>query len=294
MYMYFPVDIKNDYNIYICVHNMSATSINVYIDGSCINNGKPSAKAGYAVYFGEDDARNEYKSVVGKQSNNTGELTAFIRCLEILQNDIQHNTTIHVYTDSEYVIKCASTYGNKLEKNGWQDKVPNKELVKRAHELYKNKSNIKLHYIKAHTDNTDMHSKGNSEADRFANLAVGCVKNNTSDIIKLDIGYFDKDKAKQLGACWNNERKYWYINSSKTSEENMKLLLEIQHTNTSQPSQTVQTTVSEKKNYVKIQYTDKEKAKRLGARWDYAVKSWYYLDSSISEENKHKLNTLSS
>jgi ribonuclease HI len=263
-------------------------SINVYIDGSCINNGKPSAKAGYAVYFGEDDERNEYNSVVGKQSNNTGELTAFIRCLEILQNDILQNTIVHVYTDSEYVIKCASTYGNKLEKNGWNDKVPNKELVKRAHELYKNKPNVKLHYIKAHTDKADVHSKGNSEADRLANLAVGSVK-NTSDIIKLDIGYFDKEKAKELGACWNNERKYWYVNSSKTPEENIKQLLEIK-----QSTSTASATVTEKKNYIKIQYTDKDKAKRLGARWDSAVKSWYYLDSNVSEENKHKLNTLSS
>jgi len=285
MYMYFLVCIKNDYNIYISIHNMSTMSINVYIDGSCINNGKPSAKAGYAVYFGEDDGRNEYNIVVGKQSNNTGELTAFIRCLEILQNDIQQNTTVHVYTDSEYVIKCASTYGNKLEKNGWNDKVPNKELVKRAHELYKNKPNVKLHYIKAHTEKDDVHSKGNSEADRLANLAVGSVK-NTSDIIKLDIGYFDKEKAKELGACWNNERKYWYVNTSKTPEENIKQLLEIKQSAST-------SSATEKKNYIKIQYTDKDKAKRLGARWDSTVKSWYYLDSNISEENKHKLNTLS-
>ena len=31
--------------------------INVYIDGSCINNGKENAVAGYGVYFKEDDKK---------------------------------------------------------------------------------------------------------------------------------------------------------------------------------------------------------------------------------------------
>ena len=61
--------------------------INVYVDGACINNGSAEAKAGYGVYFGEDDPRNEYNTVKGKQTNNTGELTAFIRALEILEDE---------------------------------------------------------------------------------------------------------------------------------------------------------------------------------------------------------------
>ena len=279
---------------------MTTQSINVYIDGSCIYNGKPNAKAGYAVYFGEDDVRNEYNRVIGKQSNNTGELTAFIRSIEILQDEIKQGTTIHIYTDSEYVIKCASTYGNKLEQNNWKDtKVPNIELVKQAHELYKNKPNIKLHYIKAHTAKDDIHSKGNSEADRLANLAVGCVKSD-SDIIKLDICYFNKDKAKELGARWNQEYKYWYINSTKTSEENLKQLFELKNAGDVAQSQntpvtlTMQSSIpaSEKKNYIKIQYADKDKAKKLGAKWDATAKSWYYLDTGISDEQKQKLKSL--
>jgi ribonuclease HI len=76
--------------------------INVYVDGSCINNGSQNAIAGYGVYFGEDDEKNEYGRVEGKQTNNTGELTAIIRALEILKDiDIR----INIYTDSEYVMK---------------------------------------------------------------------------------------------------------------------------------------------------------------------------------------------
>jgi ribonuclease HI len=264
-------------------------SINVYIDGSCIHNGKPYAKAGYAVYFGQDDPRNEYQAVVGKQSNNTGELTAFIRCLEILQEEIAQNIVIHVYTDSEYVIKCASTYGSKLEQKGWKDKVPNLELVQKAHSLFKNKPNIKLHYIKAHTDKTDAHSQGNAEADRLANLAVGCIK-NTDHIIKLDICYFDKEKAKELGAKWNKEQKYWYVNKMQTSDENMNelILMKDKACNKSQDANAPEF----RKVYINISYANKDKAKKLGARWDAPMKSWYYIDTQISEEKKQILNQL--
>ena len=34
----------------------------VYTDGACVNNGKPDARAGYGVYFGEGDKRNVSES----------------------------------------------------------------------------------------------------------------------------------------------------------------------------------------------------------------------------------------
>ena len=41
---------------------------------------------------------------------------------------------INIYTDSEYVIKCASNYGEKLYRNNWKtsnNKIPpNLELLK--------------------------------------------------------------------------------------------------------------------------------------------------------------------
>ena len=73
------------------------TSINVYIDGSCVNNGKPNAKSGYGVFFKDSDPRNEYGIVDGKQTNNTGELTAFIRAIEILDENIKNKTEICVF-----------------------------------------------------------------------------------------------------------------------------------------------------------------------------------------------------
>ena len=48
-----------------------------------------------------------------------------------------------------------------------------KDLVKTAYELYKdNQTNIRFLHIRAHTNNTDIHSIGNDHADKLANMAV--------------------------------------------------------------------------------------------------------------------------
>ena len=51
--------------------------------------------------------------------------------------------------------------------------IPNKELVQQAYQLKKQYNNVELIYIKAHTNNTDIHSLGNDGADRLANQAIG-------------------------------------------------------------------------------------------------------------------------
>ena len=33
--------------------------LNIYTDGACSNNGRPNAKAGFGVWFGENDERNK-------------------------------------------------------------------------------------------------------------------------------------------------------------------------------------------------------------------------------------------
>lgn len=269
-------------------------SINVYIDGACSNNGKSNAKSGYGVYFGENDKRNQNGLVIGKQSNNTGELTAFIKCFEILHDKIGI-VRINIFTDSEYVIKCATTYGDKLAQKNWKSSkpIPNLELVKTVHMLFKNSKGVSLHYIEAHTNKSDIHSLGNSGADKLACEAIGTspknfTKNDT-DEIKLEWVNFDnKDKAKEYGAKWNIKEKYWYI-TTDLPEENVKKLTELMNTPLTKEEKPQS---SPKKIYIKIEYAKKEFAKKLGAKWDASVKSWYYIDNEIKPENKKKLNEL--
>lgn len=280
-------------------------SLNVYIDGACSNNGQSNARAGYGVYFGEDDPRNACGRVIGKQSNNTGELTAFIKCFEIIEKDLGKKK-INIHTDSEYVIKCATSYGDKLAKQGWQEAtgtkeatkpIPNLSLIKRVHELFKRSAkDVSLYYIRAHTDNTDVHSLGNNGADRLASSTISNTTNVTNVTetkrareIKLEWVTFDnKDKAKEFGAKWNNTKKYWYI-TEDASQENIKSLQELKNEKPSSPKPVA---TQEKKKYIKIEFAKKDMAKKLGARWDPGAKSWYYVEADTSKENIEKLKAL--
>ena len=61
----------------------SAPIINVYTDGACSNNGKPDARAGFGIWFGEGDNRNTSESFTGPQTDNRAELLAIIKEMTI-------------------------------------------------------------------------------------------------------------------------------------------------------------------------------------------------------------------
>ena len=146
----------------------------VYTDGACTNNGRANARAGLGVYFGEGDARNLSKSVVGKQTNNTAELSAVLEAYYLIQEDLEAGKKICVVTDSEYVLKCVGSYGEKCERIGWKKKkpIPNVELLKKVYLLYKD-SGVEFIHIDAHTGHQDVHSLGNEQADKLAVAAIG-------------------------------------------------------------------------------------------------------------------------
>jgi len=145
----------------------------VYTDGGCSNNGTGNAIAGIGIYFGVDDSRNVSKHMKGKQTNNAAELSAIIETYFIIQEDVENGKNIAIVSDSEYAIKCVTSYGEKCSKKNWNVDIPNKELVKTAYNMYKERQNIAFIHIKAHTNNKDVHSIGNAHADRLASLAIG-------------------------------------------------------------------------------------------------------------------------
>ena len=74
--------------IFTIIKGKIPMEINVYTDGACSNNGRANAKAGLGIYFGENDPRNSSERIIGKQTNNTAELTAILRAAAILQREI--------------------------------------------------------------------------------------------------------------------------------------------------------------------------------------------------------------
>jgi ribonuclease HI len=143
----------------------------VYTDGACSNNGKKNAVAGIGIYFGERDSRNVSQRIDGKQTNNTAELGAILHLYTIIEKDILSGKKIGIVSDSIYAIRCATTYGKKCADKAWKLDIPNKEMVKKAYELY-SVTKVEFIHVMAHTGNTDVHSLGNREADRLATNAI--------------------------------------------------------------------------------------------------------------------------
>jgi ribonuclease HI len=175
----------------------------VYTDGACSNNGSTDAVSGIGIYFGESDTRNVSERIEGKQTNNTAELGAFHRLYSIIKEDIMLGKYICIVSDSEYAIRCVTTYGQRCHAEGWRKDMPNKELVKETYNLYKD-SKVTFLHIKAHTGKQDIHSIGNDKADELANKAAG-VKTY------LNVPYSKKDEVKALGAKWDPINKKWFI-----------------------------------------------------------------------------------
>jgi ribonuclease HI len=197
----------------------------VYTDGSCVNNGKANAKAGYGIYFSKDNPMNVSYELKGDNlTNNIAELSAVIHAINLIKDTKFKNKII--VTDSEYVIKCATTYGFKLSERGWKQKkdkiIPNLELVKELYEL-SIENHIKYKHIMAHTENKDKHSIGNYWADFLANKAIGVEPEMKNAKIYLNVAYSEKDDAKSKGARWDANKKQWYIyEDNKNKEELLK------------------------------------------------------------------------
>jgi ribonuclease HI len=201
----------------------------VYTDGSCVNNGSANAEAGIGIYFAESDPRNVSHRVEGKQTNNTAELGAIIHLHPIIKSDIAKGKKIAIVSDSEYAIRCVTSYGEKLSKENWQKDVPNKSLVKQAYTLYKEHPNVKFVHIMAHTDGTDIHSLGNAGADKLANQAIGleqCPYNDTDKRVFLQVPFAQKELAKSLGARWEPTKKLWYTSQNNPNRASLEKLFE--------------------------------------------------------------------
>jgi ribonuclease HI len=84
----------------------------VFTDGACSHNGRPGAKAGYAVWFPDAKDLSESARVPATeaQTNQRAELSAIHRAIVILDANGYHGEDIKIYTDSEYSINCLTKW----------------------------------------------------------------------------------------------------------------------------------------------------------------------------------------
>lgn len=130
--------------------------MNVYTDGSCINN---PGVGGWAFIVVKDDIIiEEYYGYEIYSTNNKMELTAVIEALKY-KNDIEF-----IYSDSEYVVKGINEWMPNWIKKDFKN-VKNSELWKSLCMLLT--PQLQIVHVYAHRDN-----KWNNHVDRLARSAA--------------------------------------------------------------------------------------------------------------------------
>lgn len=176
----------------------------LFVDGSTLNNGKKNAVGGIGIYIPGyrcscnvastghqqndtmiDEVAMSYSLLstsLIKVTNQISELIATIIGIEKLltYRPAGCEETIYIYTDSKYVIDCATTWCKTWMGNGWKNAknklVDNLWLIYRLVQLTK-KYPIIYKHVKAHTVEPDQTNenyliwKGNDYVDKLAQSA---------------------------------------------------------------------------------------------------------------------------
>ena len=113
----------------------------IYTDGSCIHNPGPGGWAFCALADQGDKNTNEWYVSGGEDhsTNNRMELTAVIEALNFFPKKIK----FHIYSDSQYVIKCAKgQYSRKKNVDLWKE-----------YETSRSGKKIEWTWVKGHNNN---------------------------------------------------------------------------------------------------------------------------------------------
>ena len=169
------------------------TTVNVYTDGSTLNNQhKGKRYGGIGVFFAENDTMNcsipLIETALDKVTNQVAEIKACIVAVEIaiekqLFND---NNCLNICSDSLYTINCITKWCKNWKINNWKKsdgkKIENLQLISNLYDYYL-KYNIKFTHIRGHTSEPSDPAKynnwyGNMMADKLATDASKSVRNN--------------------------------------------------------------------------------------------------------------------
>jgi len=175
---YTLLNADNDETFKKFINKQKREIIRIYTDGSCLGNNTKNKKrkAGIGVYWGKNDPRNISEPLPEeyKRTNNVPELVAIRRALDGIENEDCKDCDYHIYSDSNYSINSITKWIYQWKRNNWKTnngKIKNLELIKDIYFKYielSKKYVIRFYYVKAHTNNDDINSLGNKEADKLA------------------------------------------------------------------------------------------------------------------------------
>lgn len=154
----------------------------LYVDGACRGNGRSGPiTAGFGIYFGPNDSRNEAVAINDHKfapTNQRAELSALLRGLRKIRAEAGTSggaDEYEIFTDSSYSKNCLEKWSEKWVVNGWKNTsgaaVANRDLIEPLREVYselrRSGITVKITHVPGHSGVT-----GNEEADRLANLGA--------------------------------------------------------------------------------------------------------------------------
>ena len=148
-----------------------------FTDGSAINNGKPNAKASYAVIFPEYPEFNAASIIPGNiHTNNRGEYHAIIKAFEQANIiDPSHNQLLKIYTDSMLAINSLTLWMKAWKQNNWTkqggDPVANQDLLCILDGFLESRK-VNFVHVKAHTRDKTYEANFNRQVDIMAKNAL--------------------------------------------------------------------------------------------------------------------------
>ena len=104
--------------------------VTVYTDGSCENNGRPNARAGYGVWWADHHPLNKGEAA-SKPTNNAAEIEAATQAVRLAKDN--HVTKLKILTDSKFLIQCVKDWMPGWKRNNWR--TAKNEPVKNRLEL---------------------------------------------------------------------------------------------------------------------------------------------------------------
>lgn len=150
----------------------------VFTDGACSSNGKPGAKAGYAVWFPEHPAMSMSQRVPvdQPQTNQRAEMAAIHHATLLLEENGFTDEDIVIYTDSDYSINCLTKWITGWVARGWKTSVGgdvlHRDLIEDTSKRLAKCKSYRFVHVRSHTGREDDLSRNNDVVDRMARATI--------------------------------------------------------------------------------------------------------------------------
>ena len=150
----------------------------VFTDGACSANGRPGAKAGYAVWFPDNQSLSTSARIPAgePQTNQRAELAAIHRSVVVLEERGFRDEDLVIYTDSDYCINCLTKWITGWVSRGWKTAaggdVLHRDLIQDTSTRLARFKSYRFVHVRSHTGGEDDLSRNNDIVDRMARATV--------------------------------------------------------------------------------------------------------------------------